>query len=475
MTPILPLWLFGSLAVLVLGLAMTAPLPALVGVDLLLAPLPDQWRVGGVWVDAEDLVLGGLLLALLLRGRRAAGAPPLRRSFLFPWLALGLLLCVAYLTAPPNNLYLTDPVRVGYQLYRYCWKSIVYFPLYFLVLAERRRLTAVLLAAVAGADLCALWSLPQGYAGLRASGPFGSPNTLGAVLVVPALVCSLALLSGARGWRRLFYAGSALLIGRSLLFSGSRGALMAIFVGMAVALWLLARRPAGRARLARVVPWALAGVAVVLLASPGVLQRPSLQRVLTLLHPAQEETFRWRLHARWPHFLQQIEEHPWFGVGSAVDRTLGETANTPHNGYLAIAVSSGLPSLAFYLLFAVWALGRAWREARADGAAGELPLAILAAAGLTGLLVHNSVDTVLPIPYVGKLFWLLVGLALAPPLQAAAGASRAPAPAAAAADEAGGRETGGMGRRRVGRGAAALGGRGAGRIEAEAAGGGGAG
>jgi O-antigen ligase len=427
MTAVLPLWLFAPLATLVLVLAMTAPLSALVGVDLALVALPGQWRIGGVWVDAADLVNAGLLLALWARGRRAAGAPRLARPLLLLWLALGLLLSAAYLTAPDNAPFLTGPLRVGYQLYRYCWKPILYFPLYFLLLAERRRLGTALLAAVTGADLCALWALPQGFHGLRASGPFVSPNTLGAVLVVPALISAIALLAGeSRRWR-LFHAASLLLIGRALLFAGSRGALMAVLVGLAVALALLARRPASRARMARAAPWALAGAALVLLASPGVLERPNVQRLLTLLHPAQEETFRWRLHARWPHFWQQVEAHPWLGVGSEVDRSLGESANTPHNGYIAIAVASGLPALAIYLIVAGLALRGAWRARHGSGdGAGGLPLAVAAAAGLAGLLVHSSVDTILTIPYVAKLFWLLAGMGLAPPRPAAV-ASAAPA------------------------------------------------
>ncbi len=444
MSSTLPLWLCGPFAALVLALALAAPLPALVGLDLLFVALPGQWRLGGVWVDAADIVNAGILLALATRGRRAAGSPRLPRAFLVLWLALGLLLSAAYLAAPENAELLTGPLRIGYQLYRYAWKPILYLPLYVLLLAAPRRLAAALWAAVAGADLCALLALPQGYHGLRASGPFGSPNTLGAVLVVPAVVSVVALLARGAGRRsQLFYAGSLLLIGRALLFAGSRGALMAVFVGSAVGICLLARRPADRARIVRAAPWALAGAAVLLLASPGLVERPNVQRVLTLLHPAQEETFRWRLHERWPHFWQQVEAHPWLGVGSEVDRSLGESANTPHNGYIAIAVASGIPALAAYLLFAAAALRGAWRASRREGKAGGLPLAAAAGAGLAGLLVHSSVDTLLTIPYVAKLFWLFVGVALASPR---------PAPAAAEAPDAGGKVAGrphGRARRRA--------------------------
>jgi O-antigen ligase len=145
-----------------------------------------------------------------------------------------------------------------------------------------------------------------------------------------------------------------------------------------------------------------------------------------------EGTLQWRMKLRWPHFWHQVERHPVLGTGTYVDMRLGTSANTPHNGYLAIAVESGLPALGLYLLLVVLAIGRSLGRLRrganvAAGAGDDGALDALAVAALVGLMVHNFDDTVWPIPAIAKVLWLLVALALAPPRSA---------PAAAAASEA---------------------------------------
>jgi O-Antigen ligase len=517
MNELLPHVLFAPLAGLAVLLALAAPFQALLMFDLVLAFLPGNWLIGGVRVDPGDLAIGGLLLAAVLRGRFAAGDRSLLRTAgTWLWLALGVALCVAYLQAPDNQAILTGPLRIGYQLYRYCWKPILYFPLAALLLGDVGRTWLVLDAVLVGGDVCAAMALPQGLHGLRAQGPFDSPNTLGAVLIVPLLIAVAGLISEQGRTRKLLYLASLLLLGRVMLYCGSRGALMAACLGTAVLLWQSLRHGTGRRRLRHLAPWAFAAAAVTIAVHPSVLNGPNVQRFLTLAHPMEEETFRWRMTQRWPHFWAKVEAHPWVGVGTYVDARLGTTANTPHNGYLAIAVMSGLPALALYVALGGKALVRtlrrltrerrrrgalgagggaraaggeagtgapgsaagrrfagampagvaaagagggstaAWRaavrgtpvpapapSAAIDGTAaprGDWVLDALVAAALAGLLVHNFDDTVVLLPTVSKEYWLLVGLALAPPVaalaRAAAGeraAAAEPAPAAAGA------------------------------------------
>jgi O-antigen ligase len=482
---LLPQALFAPLAGLVLLLVLAAPLQAFLMLDLALAFLPGHWLVGGVRVDPGDLAICGLLLAMVLRGRFGAGDRSLLRlPGLRLWLALGLALCVAYLMAPGNQAILTGPLRIEYQLYRYCWKTILYFPLAALLLGDTGRTWLVLDAVLLGGDVCAGLGLSQGLKGLRAQGPFDSPNTLGALLILPMLIAIAGLLSEHGRMRKLLYLVSLLLLGRVMLYSGSRGALMAVCLGTALLLWQSLRQVPGRRRLRSLAPWAFAAAAVTLAVHPSVLNGPNVQRFLTLAHPLEEDTFRWRMQERWPHFWAKVEAHPWVGVGTYVDPSLGTTGNTPHNGYIAIAVASGLPALALYLALGGLAFHRAWRRlkqqrlrrsaaalaaARATGtgasagwrsaalagtswrgaagatrasgtggvsgrpmapmapAAGETDwlLDALVAAGLAGLLVHNFDDIIVLLPAVSKEFWLLIGLALAPPVTALAGARAA--------------------------------------------------
>jgi O-antigen ligase len=418
----LPMSLFAPLAALVGLLAVAAPIHYLIVLDLLLMALPGHWRVSNVLVDPTDVVVAGLGVALLLRARpRWQGREQLpSRAFWALWLALGCLLCAAYLAAPENQPHLTDPIRISYQLYRYCWKTILYLPLAVVVLGDRKRAQAALTAIVLAGDLMAIKAIPQGYHGLRAAGPFESPNTLGAMLILPMVVCIAGWLGGPASLvRRAFWTASLLLLGRALLFSGSRGALAAACLSAAVLVWQYARRPIGRRRVVRA---AAAGVLVALLGValfPRLLEGPNMQRFFTLSHATDEETFQWRLHQRWPHFWRKIEAHPWLGTGTYVDLSLGQTGNTPHNGYLALGVMSGLPALAVTIVLSLAAVRRALRRLRPDLPPADWSISALAAAGLVGLLVHNVDDTVLLIPGISKMHWLLVGLAVAPPLAAA--------------------------------------------------------
>jgi O-antigen ligase len=464
---VMPLSLLWPLAGLVALLALAAPPVTLLMLDLALVFLPGHWLVGGVRVDPGDLVVAGVAFALLTRGRWRRERLPWHLPAFGLWLVLGGLLCAAYLAAPENQENLTTPARIAYQLYRYCWKPILYYPLAALLLSEPRRAWWALDALLLGGDACALIAVPQGYHGLRAAGPFASPNTLGAVLVVPLLVAVAGLLCAEGRWRRLAYGASLVLLGRALLFCGSRGASLAFCVGSVALCWQAARQPLTRRRMMRVAPWALAGALGAVALHPSLLESPNLQRFLTLSHPMDEGTLQWRMKLRWPHFWRQVEAHPLLGTGTYVDVRLGESGNTPHNGYLATAVASGLPSLAVYLCFAALALLRPLRRLRRDrqrapppaaaavpagspaavaaagpaaapgapGAAGDWVLDALVVASLAGLMVHNFDDTVWPIEAIGKVLWLLMALALVPPrrpatpARSAAGDGWRPAPA----------------------------------------------
>lgn len=387
-----------------LGTALVGPLYTLLVGDLLLGAWPAQWDVGGVLLDPTDVLLGALVTGLLLRGRRTR---PIAVPYLRLWLLLGLLLSAAYLLTPLSREYLTDPVRIVYQLYRYCWKPILLFPLAALLLCRRDRLPTVLLVLVAVGDLCALQGIPEGYAGLRAHSPFDSANSLGAALVVPILAAlALALLRPSRRiW--LFSLASLPVLLRAFLFTGSRGAFAAVMVGVSLMLVLLVRTPASRPRVAR---FALAAAAVLLLlvvvVKPGLSQRPNVQRLLSLSEGTEASTFRWRIEERWPHFWRIAVAHPWFGTGTEVDPSLGERANTPHNGYLAIAVWSGFPALAVYLAFAFTALANSIRMRRLWRDPELRAFAAVNASALLAILVHNIVDSVILMPFVAKLFWM---------------------------------------------------------------------
>lgn len=415
----LPVGLLYLLAPLILCLAFVAPLYVVLLLDLGLAIFPLQWRVSDVHVDLTDMTLLAVTLALLLRPRARPGWPGLRHRWL--WLAYGALLSVAYVNAPINQEHLTDPIRVAYQLFHWAWRPVLHYPLYVAFFNDRKKFGAALIAVLLAADVCAAQATIQGYASMEATGPFFSKNELGGMLVIPMLVAIGGFFFAPSRRRKTFYALSTLAILRGLTISGSRGAVVAAVLGIMFFAAGLAMTGYGRARLVRFGVAAAALGIVALMTQPDLLERPTVQHMLTASHPEEVDNYQWRKQERWPVFWAKIMAHPWLGMGTDVDLSLGEDANTPHNGYLSIAVTSGIPVLAVFVTFALLAVRGGLRVFRRARDRSQALLGLTLAAALAGFLVHNMVDSTLQMPFATKLFWLLIaGGMLVPRLQPAA-------------------------------------------------------
>lgn len=399
--------LAGLIPVLVL-LVFVGPPHLLLALDLLFIIFPVEWDVGNVHIDLTDVIFAAILLGFLLRPSWRRARKGQRIPYFGLWACYGVLASLAYLMAPINSEYLTDPIRIGYQLYRYAWKPILYYGLAALLITDRKRLDIVFLAIILAGDICAVEATIQGYAGLEANGPFFQKNQLGGAVIIPLFLALGGYLTSASRTRKLFYAGSILLLGRALTISASRGAFVAAVVAMGFFLVALAGTTEGRARVRRLVAPALIGLPLLLALSPDLLQRPSLKYMLTASNPDTVDNFQWRQQERWPYFWDKITTHPWFGIGTDVDPDLGEHANTPHNGYLSVAVINGLPVLGIFVVFSVLALRNGVRAFRRAGDVREGILAVSMAAALVTILCHNLVDSTITttIPAT-KGFWLL--------------------------------------------------------------------
>lgn len=401
--------------VLLLGaLAIAAPLHLVFLARYPLVMLKAGVSLGGVRVDPADLVLGLILLSLLLRRRPKAERERQSWPYMLPWIVLGLLLSAAYLAAPINQENLTSLPRTAYQLYRYCWKGILFYPLALLLLNDRARIENALLAVVLAGDLLALQAIVSGYTGVMLIRPFPFGNALAGYMVAPFLLSTIGLLVP-RVRYRLFFIGSTLLILRGLLFTTSRGGIVAVTAGACFCgAWLLTRRT-GRARIARVLPAALVAIALLFALKPDILQRPTIRQALTAKEGLGAGTMQWRIQDRWPLFVELIRENPWLGIGTDVHpdlvrdgRRLG--APTPHSGYLSLAVTHGIPAASVYLLMALLALWNGLRLFARSDDPWESALGLVLAAGLFGILVHNTVEATIGSLFVGDLFWLLCAL-----------------------------------------------------------------
>ncbi len=403
----------GIFATVALVLSLAYPLYSLLVFDFVLVFQQGSWNLAGINLNLTDLAYLGIALGLLLRGRFVRGNDgPHQIPYLGWWFTLAAILSLAYLVAPQNQQYFTDPVRIAYQLYRYAFKPILIYPLTFLLLNDRKKFQVVVLALVVAADLCSISAIRQGYSGLRAGGPFGGGNALGGVLVVPFLFAVMGLLFPASRRHLLFFGFSVPFILRALLFAGSRGAYTAILTGLAFALVSLSAMPEGRRKLLNWAPVLPLVLVFFLALLPTLADRPTLKRFSTLSDPGEVSTLQWRLEQRWPHFWRIALAHPWIGTGTDVDFSLGREGNTPHNGYLSLSVKYGFPATAMFLLFAGLAVVHGLQAPRRAASAEERIQGIAIACAIVAILVHNIVESTLMNPFVAKLFWMLTAIAI---------------------------------------------------------------
>jgi len=331
------------------------------------------------------------------------------------WFALGLLACAAYVAAEQNQKYITDPVRLAYQLYRYAWKPLLFYPLAAMLLRDREDFERILVALVLGGVLCSAPAISQGYAGLRATGPLSyGPNGMGGVLLLPLMACSFWLVEPPSRRARWLCGIATLVMLRALLFTGSRGAMAGLLAGGGAQVSGLRATSRGRRRIRQLASVALLILVGITLVRGNPLERPTVQRFVA--GDAEEETdgstLQWRREQRWPHFLEQVRQHPFLGVGTDVDLSLGDDGNTPHNGYLSIAVTSGVPALVLFLLLVAAALREAWFASRHAREEWQRPMAVAVSAALVGVLVHNLVDSTFMLPPVLQGFWMAAAIAV---------------------------------------------------------------
>lgn len=409
----LHLLLLPVIVLLILTMVLRSPFHWILLADLLFVVFPGNWSVGGVDFDPSDIVLAGIAARLLWRRRERRHVLGRRVPYLKIWILIGVLMSISYLTVPITQGHLTDPLRITYQLYRYCWKPILYYPLAFLLLSDLRRIKSALLMVVLASDLCALLAMPEGLAGVRATGPFRSGNALGAALMPSLLICVASFFSQTTRARFLFFLLSLALLGRAFLYSGSRGAFAGLVVAAAWLVWRTFKSRGLRPRLRRLVVIAAIGTLGLLLIKPDLFERPTVSRMLSTTRGVEESTLKWRMEERWPHFWNIALEHPWLGTGRVVDPTLGTaaTGHTPHNGYLALAVKYGFPVLTLYLLISVLAFRDGLRSISDQRDPSRQLLGTLTSACLAGLLIHNVVDSLFVVPFTLDLYWMLVAMA----------------------------------------------------------------
>ncbi|MEW6192752.1 MAG: O-antigen ligase family protein [Bacillota bacterium] len=261
---------------------------------------------------------------------------------------------------------------------------------------------------IAGVPVPSTW-LDQAEAGVRtrAFSVIGSPNVLGSLLAL-CLPLSIAGFYTAGCWRRRAgYALAAAAMALCLVFTFSRGAWLAVFLGLV--LFALISKPG--------LLWAL-GAAVLLapVASPGITGR--LLYLFSFSYLAS--SYRSGRIARWQAALERLSLHPLAGEGFGRFGGAVATRAIPgsfyvDNFYLKTAAEGGLIGLATFLwvIFAAWRAG--YRAVRAAAQPASKMFAAACLGGLTAVLLHNFVENIFETPLMSTLFWLLLGVLVALP------------------------------------------------------------
>ncbi|MCG8463129.1 MAG: O-antigen ligase family protein [Holophagales bacterium] len=406
---LLSMKLFGMMLAAGAVFVLFLPIWWIIPLDLMSARFFGNWSIGFLRIGPNDLMVGFIGAAILLRGRRSEEWRVGKLPLIVPWTMLMVLLCLSYLNAPINQENLTAPHRIAYQLARYCVRPVIYMPIALVLIRSARRTYLIQYFIILAAVFCSLPAIQQGYAGMAAApGPFRTGNQLGGVLVMPMLMA----LAGMILPRNRFHFGFSVitmgLMARALLFSQSRGAMVACVGGGLVFGGLLLSRDLGRRRLQWMSPLVGIGLILAVPALPFVLQNTFVQHFLSAADGRKASTMQWRMEERWPHFWGIAVDNPLFGVGTAVDLSLGPKANTPHNGFLSLLVMWGFPAFLLLLFFAFRTIYTGCRLFWSARNPDHRVFGLTVAASLSGILTHQLVEVTINAPFTFKVFWILV-------------------------------------------------------------------
>lgn len=398
-----------------------------------LQPLP----LGGLPIDAADLVLIWVLIAWLARSvaRRRLNVP--HPPLLWPLLALLAALSLSLVNAQSYGDGLPELLK---------WIQVLALYLAVVALLPRQRagwLLGAMLVAAAGQALLGIYQFltqtgPEPFIVLgrfmRAYGAFRQPNPYAGYLgLIAPLAISLTLWAWTSGLHddrpaslglRLVLLAAAGLISLGLLLSWSRGAWLAFVVATVVVALAHTRRaaPAVAILLAGVTVSLLAlGIADLLPASL-VARLADLPEYFGLIDLSRTEVTDANFAvierlAHWQAAFGMWTDHPWLGVGVGNYAVAYAAYNLPrwyeplghaHNVYLNFAAEAGLLGLLAYLWLWIASL---WQALRTSATGNRLIAAV--GAGVLGALaaatVHNLFDN-LWVQHITLNLALLLGL-----------------------------------------------------------------
>ncbi len=254
----------------------------------------------GIQFDYTDLLAIPLLLYLGISGHHRNRF--LKMPYLHLWIAYGIILSISYIHAHIGEERFLTPLHVTYQLYRYCWKPLLLYPLIFILFPDKYHVKVVLFVLILMADISAAIAVKEGYGGLKSTGPFSTKNQLGGFLIIPlSLTLAMSLNSYSLN-ERIFYGLSFLVLLRALLFTRSKGAVGAFFISLACLGLVMSFSSKTRKRLPLLILGIFGGLVTLLLLILLFNKGVSLKAYTALLALTEHHNITWRLKNAGPTF-----------------------------------------------------------------------------------------------------------------------------------------------------------------------------
>lgn len=373
---------------------------------------PRHREIAGIALDSSDLMFFTIAAGCLLSSRFAAPLRSRTVPHLRLWVLLGCLISVSYVATERG--FMSDPVRAAYQIYRYCWKPILYYPLAALLIQDTPRRSWIFASAIVIFGAIASTLQAGGFA--FAEQFFRHKNIFGGALVAPAVLAVGLLLAQKRLLSRLWVIAAVGAIWVELILLGSRGAFVGAGFGAGLLVLGLLRHKVGRARTARLAAGAALAGATVIAVFPQLLSSQGLSMLAEMEQGTDVHNLQWRITERWPHYIAIIKANPWVGTGLLYDHTEfeEESAKGTHNGYLSVALQRGIPACVIFFCIPIASTLRARRAFRSNTIPGAVRVLVLASgAAVAGIMLHNLVDHTVVGPFTGQIFWTLSGIAAA--------------------------------------------------------------
>src|SRR5882757_7379318 len=264
-----------------------------------------------------------------------------------------------------------------------------------------------------------IWPLEQG--GLI-YGPYVNHNHYAGLMeMLTPFPLVLALSRHTEGNRKLFVAGIAALMAGTIFLSGSRGGMLA-FAAQVIVLTVLLRKRGDWKQSVAMGVFLTVMIGFLIWLGGNELTR----RLASIQSEARQELTGGVRMTIDRDSLRMVREKPLLGWGLGTFPVVYPQfrsfytkffVNEAHNGYLQLAVETGVAGLAI----AVWFLVTTFRGAAAklqnwtETVNGTLTVAALL--GCVGILVHSFLDFNLQIPANAAMFYVLCAIAAAGPFQ----------------------------------------------------------